>query len=204
MARTLQFKLKGQLFEFGIQKIDRSKLYGYTETYVVDDQGKECSLASISEDGKHLLSKGCIGYTYLNSKNEYVAQSDIMLVDAAGNPLPKIPSSFDLENIDLKETTIQEYLQLEVKSVYELVSEGTESAAFLEMLREAKILKCTFNYRTDYSEDDAFLIPGEDAVFMVTGTICPFDYIGLELESQLEVATEEEEEEEEDFDFGML
>jgi len=203
MARALNLSFQDIQFKCGIKKVDRSKLYGYTSVDVKDDEGSSCGLATISEDGKHILSKGCVGYTTLNEQNEFVPTSDIRMMDLNGDPIEKIPSSFDLENIALEVSSIEEYLTINVKTVYQLeAEEGSAVADLLPVLEEHKILKCTFNYRADYDEDDAYIIHSGDTVFMILGAPSPFEFIGLE--QQIEPVIEEDEDEDESFDFGAL
>ena len=204
MARSINLAFKGEEFNLGIAKVDRKKIYGYTVVDVKDDKGSKCGLATISDDGKYILSKGCVGYTTLDEQNQYVASSNITMVDLEGNPLEKIPSSFDLEKIELEKTSLDEYLKLHVKSVYQLNPDNEDVAMnkLVELLKKEQVLKFSFNYRTDYDADDAFLLESEGTVFMVIGTVSPFEFIGLE--KVAEEMIEEDEEDDDDFDFGML
>ena len=204
MARAINLSYDGKEYSFGIQKVDRKKLYGYTVIVVKDDNDLRCNLASISDDGKYILSKGCTGFIAMNPKGEYIPSNTIKMVDEEGNDLEKIPSSFDLDSIELRKSSIDEYLQLHVKSVYQLIpeNENTDQKSLVELLKKEQVLRFEFNYRTDYDNDDAFLIQNEDTIFLVTGQVSPFDFIGLEKVIESEIP--EEEGDEEDFDFGML
>ncbi len=203
MARALHLFYKGKSYNFGIQKIDRKKLYGYTVIEVKDDNNSNCTLASISDDGKYILSRGCVGYITMNQQNEYVPSNSVKMMDNEGNELERIPSSFDLEKIELREASLEEYLQLHVKAVYQLSSsdEEIDISELVKLLKELKVLRFEFNYRTDYDDDDAFLIQNEGTIFMVTGQVSPFEFIGLEKIVESEII---EEEDDDDFDFGML
>lgn len=203
MAKALNLSFKDTPFSLNINKLDRSKLYGYTSVDVKDDNGSSCGLATISEDGKHILSKGCVGYTTLNERNEYMAAADIQMKDHDGNLLEKRPSSFDLDEIPLEISSIEEYLTISVKSVYQLGAEDeAHISSLIPLLEEHKVLKFAFNYRADYDSDDAFVIHNEDAVFMVLGAVSPFQFIGLEQMETVDI--EEEDDDDDDFDFGAL
>lgn len=203
MARAMNLSFEGKEFSLGIKKVDRSKIYGYTSVDIRDDDNLKCVLATISDDGKHILSKGCVGYTALNEKGEYISNAEMIVVDSEGKPLEKISSSFDLDKIDLQKGKMEDFLQLAVKSVYELFADGeTDLSALISLLKEHKLLRFNFNYRTDYDADEAFLLESNDTVFMVIGAISPFEFVGLE--KTVEVAIEEEEDDDDDFDFGML
>lgn len=203
MAKGINLTFNGSSFLMGITKVDRKKIYGYTVIDVKDDIGSKCGLASISDDGKYILSKGCVGYTTLNEQNEYIASNKVSMVDQEGNPLDKISSSFDLEEIKLEKTTLEEYLKLHVKAVYQLNADNEEVdvPSLLTLLKMERVLKFHFNYRTDYDQDDAFLLESNGSVFMVIGTVSPFEFIGLEKVIEEEVNIEDDED---DFDFGML
>ena len=200
---AINLAYNNQEFSLGITKFDRKKVYGYTAVQVTDDQGSNCGLATISEDGMHILSKGCVGYTYLNEKNEYVASRSIKVVNEEGEILEKIPSSFDLDKIELEASSLDDFFKLAVKSVYQLnpADEEVDFSALIAVLEKETVLKFKFNYRSDYDADEAFLIHKDESVFMVIGQISPFEFIGLENTVVEDVV---EEEEEEDFDFGML
>jgi len=202
MARAMNLSFEGKSFSLGIQKVNRSKIYGYTSVDVRDDDDLKCELATISDDGKYILSKGCVGYTSLNEKGEYVSTFEAKVVDSEGNLLEKIPSSFDIEKINLQKGNFDDFLQLNVKSVYEMIADGeTDMSDLVLLLKEHKLLTFNFNYRTDYDSDEAFLLESNESVFMVIGSISPFEFIGLEKTVEVEI---EEEDDEDDFDFGML
>ncbi|MCK5726488.1 MAG: hypothetical protein KAH22_06670 [Thiotrichaceae bacterium] len=203
MARALNFTLNQQQFNFEIQKVDRSKIYGYTAIDVKDEKGSSCNLASISDDGLHVLSKGCVGYTTMTQDNRHIATNQLKMTDLEGVPLEKKPSSFDTA-IALEPATLQEFLTLNVKSVYQLdyvADESNEEADLISQLDKHKVLKFLFNYRADYAQDNAFIIKNSDAVFMLVGNLSPFEFIGLE---QQAVEIDDVEDDDDDFDFGML
>ena len=55
----LQLSYEGKEIACGIAKVDRRKLYGYTETEVVDSETEQvCSLATLASDGRTLIPPG--------------------------------------------------------------------------------------------------------------------------------------------------
>ena len=74
--------------------------------------------------------------------------------------------------------------------------------ALLKVLKTEKVLRFNFNYRTDYDEDDAFILQSNGNIFMIIGTISPFEFIGLDKIIEEEVDIEGDDDD--DFDFGML
>ena len=123
-------------------------------------------------------------------------------VDSDGKKVEKVPSIYD-EKVMLREATVDEYLSMAVKSVYQLqVDENKE--ALLNELNKGKIYYFVFNYRADYEGDDAFLISNGTDVFAVTGMSADLEFIGLEDNEQELVPEEAEAVEDDDMDFSMF
>jgi len=166
MAKPAQFNAPNFSFTAAIHKIDRKKLYGHTEISVTDDKGSPCNFASLTNDGLHILSKKCIGLMTTNSEGNYLSRSDAKAVDKNGQLLELVPSIFE-KPVQLEPVSnIEEYLDLNVKAIYQLeITEGRNE--LLEALEKDQLFHFLFNYRTDYEGDDAFLISNEKAIFMV-------------------------------------
>ncbi|MBP8212968.1 MAG: hypothetical protein KAX53_04435, partial [Saprospiraceae bacterium] len=96
--------------------------------------------------------------------------------------------------------TIQDYLDMDVKAVYQLRF-ADSSDALLALLQEYKVLYFTFNYRASYDADDAFLVSQGDYIFAVIGTLTTFNYSTLELPTVLE---DDNEDTGDDLDFNMF
>ena len=200
MPRTASLSLNDQIFNVGFTKLDRKKIYGWTKTEVFDDQDQLCALATIA-DGQHILPSGSVAMASFNDRGEYVSKSSLIGLDNKGKTVEKVPSIFDAPAI-LKAIDLDEFLSLNVKSVYQLsLSEGKE--VLIEMLDKGDIFHFMFNYRSDYEADDAYLISNEDAIFAVVGKKANLDYIGLDNKEE-ELPEEPEIVDEDDFDFGML
>ncbi len=60
MAKTASFKTDSFTFTASINKIDRKKVYGWTEVKTYDQDDTECSLAGITKDGRYLLPSGSV------------------------------------------------------------------------------------------------------------------------------------------------
>ena len=102
----------------------------------------------------------------------------------------------------LREATIDEYLSMAVKSVYQLQVDDNKEA-LLTALNNGKIYYFVFNYRADYEGDDAFLISSGTEVFAITGMRSDLEFIGLE-DNEQELVPEEAQVEEDDMDFAMF
>ena len=176
-------------------------MYGYSQIEVTDKDGNLCSLANITSDGRYILPSGCSGITTLDSQGNYISRTNMKVVDEEGNEAKPIPSVFEREQVRLEEASIDEYLSLNVKGIYQLnVEDGLE--AILSLLNKGKIFKFNYNYRKGYETDDAFLLSAENTPFMIIGHVTNFEYVGLK--SQIEEIEEEEDDDFDDFDMGMF
>ena len=201
MARNITFNDGDISFSAGIVKVDRKKIYGYSTIQVTDKDDKKCSLVSLSEDGTHILPSGSTGIAKLDSRQNYIDATKIKAVDLEGNAAEKVPSVFDQEVSLKKIDSVTDYLDLSVKSIYQLSFEDADEKSKLVKKLDDQLYEFNFNYRADYEGDDAFLTTDGEEVFAVVGKKCDFEYLGLE---EIAVDDVDNEEEDEDFDFGML
>ena len=58
MAKPLTVVYRGETVHLDLKKVDRDKLYGYSDLEVVDDAGKPCELATLIGDGHSIVGKG--------------------------------------------------------------------------------------------------------------------------------------------------
>jgi len=202
MARMASLKLNDKIFSAGLIKLDRKKIYGWSKIDIFDDSDQGCTLASIA-DGQYVLPSGSITLAGFNPKGEYIAKSSLIGVDEEGKKVEKVPSVFD-EPASLTKADLDEFLSLNVKSVYQLgMEEGKEE--LLGLLEGGDIYHFPFNYRADYEADDAYLLTSAGEVFAVVGKKAELEYIGLEnKEEEVPEDPEVEDPEEDDLDFGML
>jgi|TARA_B110000503_G_scaffold96440_1_gene145022 hypothetical protein len=201
MARKAEFSINGQSIIAELTKVDRKKIYGWSAIEVFDENGSKCNLAGLAE-GQFVMPSGSTALVTLNSKGETVSKDTLIGVDSDGKKVEKVPSIYD-EKVMLREATVDEYLSMAVKSVYQLqVDENKE--ALLNELNKGKIYYFVFNYRADYEGDDAFLISNGTDVFAVTGMSADLEFIGLEDNEQELVPEEAEAVEDDDMDFSMF
>ncbi len=201
MARKAEFSINGQSVMAELKKVDRKKIYGWSTIEVFDESGSKCKLVGLAE-GQYVMPSGSTSLVTLNSKGETVSKSELVGVDSNGKKVAMVPSVYD-EKVMLREATVDEYLSMAVKAVYQLqIDENKE--ALLDELSAGKIYYFVFNYRADYEGDDAFLISGGDTIFAITGKTADLEFIGLEDNEQELVPEETAAEEEDDMDFAMF
>ncbi len=120
MPRKLVFEFEGDSIAFEMQKVDRSRLYGFKEIEVLDEGGHKCELATLADDGKTLIGKGGTGVGYLTADGNWSNKEELKAVDVEGNEIKPVGSSFAAP-IPLKmETTINDYLNHNIRLIYVL------------------------------------------------------------------------------------
>jgi len=201
MARTAEFSINGLSIVAELKKVDRKKIYGWSSIEVYDENKSKCKIAGLA-DGCYILPSGSTSLVTLNTKGEVVSKSDMVGLDSNGKPVDKVPSVYD-RTVMLREATVDEYLSLSVKSVYQLsIAEKKED--FLKVLNTGKIFYFVFNYREDYEGDDAFLLSSGNEIFAITGMLSDPEFIGLQDNEQELVVEDTEVIDEDDFDFAMF
>ena len=200
MARQAEFIINGTSVMAELKKVDRKKIYGWSTVEVFDENGSKCKLASIS-DGVHVLPSGSSSLLKFNDKGETVSSSDLVGFNQKGEKVEKVPSIYDGE-VELKESTIDDYLSLAVKTVYQLNME--DDMIMLSELKDGKVFSFVFNYRADYEGDDAFLISNGETAFAVIGKIADLEFVGMNDNEKELVVNEEESSEEDELDFAMF
>jgi hypothetical protein len=200
MAKNLTFTIKGTDYAVAPVKIERKKLYGWTELIALDDDGELCSSVTVDETGSVIIPKGGIGMGILSPLSQWVDRSSLKAVDAGGKDVPLFPSSYDQPVILDKEVSAERFLDYTITALYQM-DDGAELAKALG----SGIFTFSFNPRSDYEGSDAFLLAQGDTVFMLTGYEPGFEFIGLEEAELVEESDDEVEEEEDgDIDFAMF
>ncbi len=202
MAKPLVFQFGGQDFPCLLDKVDRSKLYGYKEVEVLDEQGRPCELATLADDGKTVVGRGGSAFGYLSADGEWCDKSQLRPVDLEGREMQPVPSSFAAP-IPLGDAVpVDEYLNHNIRLVYRLQSES-DLAPLAAALSAGTIFKFPYSFRGGVEADAAFLLQGLDGdIFMTVGNPTRVEFIGLQ---QVAVVTEEEGDDETDLmDFDMI
>ena len=199
MAKEAVLKFEGNLVKANLTKVDRNKVYGWSEEIYTDKSGNVCTWATLLNDGVTLISSGGSALKTFNNIRNEVSNSDLIAVYGNGELANLISSVFDAETTLSNEKTLEDLMNMEVKSVYQL--EVLENMDLLKTwLSEFKVLYLPFNYRTDYESDDAFLLNQGELFFIITGTIKEFQYASLQASPELESDVEESDE----IDFNMF
>lgn len=204
MSKALTVQYKGREISLAIEKVDRTRLYGYVETEVLDDSGRRCQLVTLNGDGHTLAGRGDTANVLLSPTRDWRERSELKPVDAAGKPITPVPSTFAAP-VALDDTaTIDEYLSHNIHLVYRLTCEGDMEDLCAD-LRSGTVYRFPFSYRGGLEAFPAFLLAGGDGnVFLTVGTEANLLYVGLK-QAAGPVEDETGDEDEEDLlDFSMM
>ena len=204
MARTLKFSLKDREYAASPTKIDRKKLYGWTETLALDDDGNECKLVNADETGTFIIPKGGTGLGILSESGKWVNRAQLQAVNQNDEPADLISSSFNV-TINLEQKVTQEtYLDHNITAVYQM--DDTDEA-LIEAIGD-DIYTFSYSYRDSYDGSPAFLLTADvpemgKKLFLMIGIENNFEMLALEEMGIIE-ETEEETDTEEELDFSMF
>jgi hypothetical protein len=198
MARELVFQLGGADYSAAPVKLDRKKLYGWSQTEVTDDSGAPCRMVSVDETGTLIIDKGGLGMGILGPAGQWVDRSTLRTVDADGNDVAPVPSSFDAPVSLAQKVEPEDFLDHSITAVYELP--GNELAGAIG----EDIYTFRYNFREGYSDSPAFLMAADGVAFMLVGYKNDFEFLGLDEASFVAEDDETEDEESDDLDFSMF
>ena len=200
MAKQLDIRINGRSFSVAPVKLERKKIYGWNEMRVVTPDGELCQQAGLNSDGITIIPAGNIKTGMLREDGLWMERSELIAIDAYGNKVKAIPSSFDT-GIDLMEkTSVEDMLDHNLASVYQMTG---DEAMLLSSKIGDDIYKFPFSYRGGYERNTAFIITNGPNVFIVVGNDGGYDYIGLEQQGYLDTV-EEEMSLEDEMDFAMF
>ncbi len=203
MAKPLVFQFGDVELAFQLNKVDRSKLYGYKEVEVLDEKGQRCELATIADDGRTVVGKGGTGLGYVSASGEWCEKTDLTPVDVEGNTIQPVPSSYAAATKLFETASSDEFLRHNIRLVYALDCEGDASDLAAE-LKKGTIFSFPYSYRGGLEADAAFLLAGQDGtIFLAVGNPTDIEFVGLQ---QAMVMSEEEsaEDEADMMDFDMI
>lgn len=207
MARTLELQFEGQAFRCAIEKVDREALYGRVDIETHDRGGSRCAIATLAADGRTLVTSGGTGLGYMSQDGRWVERKDLVAVDAGGNRLNTVASSFD-HPLELEtRSTPERFLDHSIKSAYLLEpQEGDRMPQKLTgELDDGAIFKVDFSYRGGASADPAFVIKGADgAVWLLVGTENNVEFLGFAASAALAADDDDEPAVGDDLDFEMM
>jgi hypothetical protein len=207
MAKPIKFEYGGEMTDFEMIKVDRSRLYGFKELETLDENGKQCELTTLADDGKTLIGLGGTGVGYLTIDGNWVDKTELKAVDLEGKEKIPVPSSFAAPIKLEQEATIEDYLNHNFRLVY-LMKAANVPEQLYQALVDQSIFKFDYSYRGGLEPDVGFLLMNEDReIFFLVGESTSVDYKGLQKMAAVAITNEDAAEtgsEEDLMDFGMI
>ena len=205
MAKPLQFEFAGAPIEFEMNKVDRGKLYGFKVLEVLDENGVPCELTTLADDGKTLIGKGGTGIGYLTADGNWSDKSQLKAVNLEGKEITPVPSSFAAPVKLETEISIDEYLNHNIRLVYQLEPK-TITDELKKKLDDGVIFRFDYSYRGGLEADSGILLKNDDdEVFFLVGDDTKVEFKGLQEAAPVAPAEDEEEASSESLmDFGMI
>ena len=199
MAKELIFKLSGADYPAAPVKLERKKIYGWSDTVATDRDGIECTSAYLSPDDSLIIPSGGLKQATVDSSGRWVNKSELKAFSEDGTEeLPVLPSSFDAP-IELNvKATKEEFLDNDWESVYQLVNPELAAAIGDD------IYKFDFSYRGGVNHNDAYLMNTPGGLFLFAGDRQEFPLLSLADETTIDDTEEPVEESIDELDFSMF
>lgn len=199
MARTLTFRLGRKTYAAAPVKIDRRKLYGWTEVVAYDDQDGPCTVVSTDETGTLVIARGGTATGLLSPDGRWVGRGELRTVRADGTPAELLASSFSGTVVLDRRVTDEEFLDHDITDFYQLRSADGELATRIG----EQIYGFDYCYNDGCEGYPAFVLVSDGQAFLLIGRRLRFDMIAYEEPGYLEEDAPDAEEDEA-FDFAMF
>ena len=199
MAKELVFSLSGTDYAAAPVKFERKKIYGWTALVATDRDGVVCDTAYLSPEDSLIIPSGGLKQATVDSEGHWVDKSGLKAFSEDGEQeLPVYPSSFDAP-IDLSQkATVEEFLDNDWESVYQLDNPDLAAAVGND------IYKFEFFYRSGTNHNDGYLLNTPGGLFLFAGDRQEFPLLSLVEEAAIDETEEVEEESIDELDFSML
>jgi hypothetical protein len=198
MARRLSFLLGGQTLGGSPTKVDRKRLYGWSEIVALDDTGAECRLISVDQTGTLIIPKGGVGLGLTSADGRWVDRAQLQAVTSDGRPAVRQPSSYDAP-VPLAKSDADELLSCSVTALYELDDPDDGLAQAIG----GDVYAFDYFFRAGHTGSRAFLLANEGTVFMLVGHPNDFEYLSLNEAAAVDEVEEDEEDESDELDFSF-
>jgi hypothetical protein len=203
MARNLTFSIGDATYGVVPAKVERGKLYGWSETVALDDDGNECKAVSMDETGTLIIPKGGLGMGILSEDREWVDRSSLRFVTLDGQDAPLIKSSYEGVIALEREVGAEEFLDHSITAIYQLAGADPELVGAVG----EKIYAFTYSFRDSYEGSPAFVLASGGVLFMLVGYSTVFEMLSLNevgaIEPEENEAGDGDDDDEIDFSMGL-
>lgn len=148
MAKELSFSLAGAEYAAAPVKLERKKIYGWSDLVATDNSGEVCGTAYLSPDDALLIPSGGYKQGTVDDAGRWVEKSELTAYDTEGNELKQYASSFDAVISLDKTVSEEEFLDNDWEAVYQLVNAELAAAV------GDNIYKFEFSYRGGTNHND--------------------------------------------------
>lgn len=176
MPKEVIVSHRGEVSSFQIEKVERAKIYGFRRRLAVDEKGRTCTRAALTDDGQVLLRAGMTAQGWFDTDGRQIEQNAIGAEDSDGNPLELVPSTLGVEQPLTGPIDASEILDLSLTAVYRVAHEQLDETLKVS-LAAGEFWRFAFNYRPDYRCETAYLLQNNDGVFMLVGTPAPAEFL---------------------------
>lgn len=173
MPRQIVFKIGKKEFTSTPVKIDRRKLYGWTELMAVDDNGNPCDLLTVDESGKYIILLGGTGIGNMSQSGKWIERSELKTINADGKPAKLFESSFENVNELKQKVSSQELLDYSITDLYQL----TEAPAEMMKAIGKDIFTFEYNYNASYDPSPAFVMVADNTLFLLVAVKNIYEYL---------------------------
>lgn len=173
MPRHLTFKIGKKEYAAAPAKIDRRKLYGWTELMAADDEGRPCELLTADESGRYIIPLGGTGNGILSPEGCWVERSELKTVDPEGKPAELFRSSYDGVNQLAERVSPKEFLDYSITDFYEL----TEAAEGMAEAVGKNIFRFEYTYNDSYDPSPAFVMATGGRLFLLVAVRNGFEWL---------------------------
>ncbi len=201
MAKPIIVNWQGATSSFQIAKLDRKKLYGKRQRWVLDPEGQRCERAELMRDGSMLIRSGMTAQGYFDDAGVWIRNDQLVGLNDAGEPVEKVPSTLGAEQALEGPIDPSEALDVAVRSVYLLRPEELDDA-LKERLLAGELFRCPFNYRADFNAETAILVANDEGFFALVGD--PLETAWCELAVEVSESFDEGADDDDDLDFEMF
>jgi hypothetical protein len=199
MPKGLVVSRDGKVSSFQLEKVERAKLYGVRRRLAVDEKGRTCSRASLTDDGRVLLRSGMMAQGWFDTDGRQVEQKAIGAEDEDGRAVELVPSTLGVEQELEGPVDAREVLDLSLTAVYRITPEVLDES-LAQSLAGGQFWRFPFNYRPDYRSETGYLVRNAEGIFALVGTPAPAQF----LEPQAPPPPVDDDEDEGDLDFEMM
>lgn len=197
MAKELKFTIAGTEYGAAPVKLERKKIYGWSDLVATDKSGDVCDAVYLSIDDALLIPSGGYKQGTVDDSGRWVEKSELTACDKDGNPLQQLASSFDAV-IELKEkVSAEEFLDNDWEAVYQLVNPDLAAAIGDD------IYIFDFCYRAGVNHNYGYLMNATGGLFLFAGDKQEFPLLSLAEQTVID-EVEEVEEEIDELDFSMF